>query len=72
MIRPTLFLVLAFGATEMKYIHLNVEPIPDCQFKKGVCKQNVPIYLDEQRGLASLLSTSSIIQPASGALTFGN
>ena len=69
MIRPTLFLVLPFGATEMKYIHLNV--IPDCQFKKGVCKQNVPIYLDEQRGLASLLSISSVIQPASGALTFG-
>jgi hypothetical protein len=59
MLRPSLFLVLAFGATEMKYVHLHIEPISDCRFKNGMCEENAAIQLDEQRGLRSLTSASS-------------
>jgi hypothetical protein len=55
----TSILLLGFGATGMKFVHLNLEKVSDCLFQSGICDEKNPIYLDDQRGLGNLLSTST-------------
>ena len=55
----TSVLLLGFGATGMKFAHLSLEKISDCLFQSGICEEKNPTYLDDQRGLQNLLSTST-------------
>ena len=51
--------VLALGlvATEMKYIHIGIEPISVCQFQNGLCDDGDSVYLAE--GGLNIDSTST-------------